>query len=53
MKITEVRRKFGTAIVILKAIGLILVSCTVDSEDEKNPKTAVFQPAVTGLSATI
>lgn len=53
MKITEVRRKFGMAIAIVIAISLIFVSCTVDSEDEKNQKNAVVQPAVTGLSAII
>lgn len=67
MKITEVRRKFGTAIAILTAIGLTFASCTADSgDDAPNPtpqteikvvekdneqKKAVVQPAVTGLSA--
>ena len=66
MKTKEVRRKFGTAIAILTAIGLTFASCTADSGDENQDtqrqgettddneqKTEVVQPAVTGLSAKI
>ena len=43
MKITEVRRKFGTAIAILTAIGLTFASCTADSgDDAPNPHKKIF-----------